>query len=587
MNTPYLVRELIKVVVKRRLFWPTWLATSVGAAIGVARSVGRQATPSEAGTDRAAPSVKARGLCSRGAVAALAFLALLLAAEIALTLAWDDFTYEDGSMFTQGFLKGHDLGPQIWRENGRFFPLGHQEFNLIRRFASTAAGYQVLPILQLLVVCGVLLILDHELSLTASAGLTALVLISPAVVASFGGLIFTERNIVFWLCLLLLCRTRYEQTLAAKWAVGAVVCAQFMIYYKETAFLVLLGLAAGNLLLRCKRTDQAGWEFARLRDKESRLDLYLASLGILFPFNYILLMAPHLNIQYAHEDARPILWVVLAYLEYDLLAWGFVAVVLRRIYLILRNQTAPSPLWDGLACGGVVCFAAYLYLRMYSAYYLAAVDFIGVLYLGRLAILSWGRRTWATKAPIVALLGAIVVQDCVLSCFRAYERKNVIHAKVEIGNTVLAQYHGAAGEVRGLFFPFASSEKIMEFACYLGYRGVPVEGLRDGAVGVSRVVMAGRSVAKDGQCVDFRPVICHSRRAPEPGDLVVILPEDDAFLAQVASYQEEGKRLFSYEPYPPIPRRLFPFVRDLHFASYAFTFKHLPDHWLHASVSRW
>jgi hypothetical protein len=46
-------------------------------------------------------------------------------------------------------------------------------------------------------------------------------------------------------------------------------------------------------------------------------------------------------------------------------------------------------LWDGLAVGGVACFFGYLFLGMFSHYYLAPVDLIAVLYVGRFAILSW------------------------------------------------------------------------------------------------------------------------------------------------------------------------------------------------------
>jgi hypothetical protein len=68
---------------------------------------------------------------------------------------------------------------------------------------------------------------------------------------------------------------------------------------------------------------------------------------------------------------HPIAEVVLHYVWLDLLVWLFMGVVLSRTYLILRNHTAPWMLWDALAFGGVAWCLAYLYLGMYSAYYLA------------------------------------------------------------------------------------------------------------------------------------------------------------------------------------------------------------------------
>ena len=61
---------------------------------------------------------------------------------------------------------------------------------------------------------------------------------------------------------------RFEQTKSIAWAVAAVVCAQIMLYYKETAFLLLFGFAAGRLILRLRNAQNAamgspstlGWE---------------------------------------------------------------------------------------------------------------------------------------------------------------------------------------------------------------------------------------------------------------------------------------------------------------------------------------
>jgi hypothetical protein len=532
---------------------------------------------------------------SRDALVALTLLAFCLVGYIVLTLTWEDFAYFDNSQFTLVTLKGHDLGTPIQPHTGRFFPLGFQEFDLIRHFTSSVAGYHMLPVIQLLALCGILLILDDEISISARAALTGLVLVSPGIVTSFGGLLFMERNVLPYFACLVLSTKRFEQTQSPKWAVCAVICAQFMIYYKETAFLLLLGFALGRLILRCKSADQPGWNYERLRDKESRLDLYLASLAILFLVNYLVLMLPHLNLQYARAGRVPAAEAVLAYIKLDLLAWLFVAVVVGRVYLITRRGVPPSPLWDGLAFGGVACFTAYLYLRIVNTQYVAPVDFIAVLYVGRLVILSWAQRSWVSKVPIMALLGVVVFHEVALSAFRVYERKNVIHGKGEIASAVKARYRSGAGNVRRLYFPFASPYSIMEFGAYLTYRGVPVEGVPVDFAGLGSVAIASKAVAKDGPCVWFRTVLCHASSRPDHGDLVIILPDDDASLREVTPYRERGELLLSYEPHPRIPELLCPFVSHLHIASYAILHpdwvladaRELPDRWLDASATLW
>jgi hypothetical protein len=61
------------------------------------------------------------------------------------TLTREGFAYPDNSMVTLYTLRGHGLLPPIWRQNGRFSPLGHQEFNLVCHFTNTVIGYHVLP----------------------------------------------------------------------------------------------------------------------------------------------------------------------------------------------------------------------------------------------------------------------------------------------------------------------------------------------------------------------------------------------------------------------------------------------------------
>lgn len=199
---------------------------------------------------------------SRGAILAVTFLALLLARYIAGSLVWEDFTYSDNSHFTNGTPVGKDIPVQIVPGSGRFFPLGHQEFNLIRHVTSSVTGYQALRIVQLVLLCGILLVRDEELSIQARVALITLALITPTILISFSGLIYPEWNVVFWLICLAFSVKRFEQTQFIAWAVAAVISSQFMLYYKEIAFLLLLGFAVlrlgGSFYAAGKRIRQAG-----------------------------------------------------------------------------------------------------------------------------------------------------------------------------------------------------------------------------------------------------------------------------------------------------------------------------------------
>lgn len=443
-----------------------------------------------------------------------------------------------------------------------------------------------MPVVQIVIICCVLLFLDDELSITARAMLAAVVLILPGVVISFTELPVPDRNFVFWLITLLFFLKLFERSLSTKWAIAAAVSAQVMIYYKETAFLLLLGFATGRLLLRCWRTDRFGLDFHRLRDKESRLDLCFIALSILFFLYYLAAMTPHMSMKYADQLRVSQMGTFLYYMRLDLLVWLFVATVAGRIYLILKRCATPDPFWDGLALGGVTCFAAYLYLRLASPYYLAPVDVIAVLYVGRLLILSWRKMPKGMALAASALALVVVLQFVAYSTFIVFERKNTVYAKNKLADVIVSEYRNDPNKVQRLFFPFASAYELTEFASYLTYRGVPVETVSAQSIGLRPVALVTKSgVAKDGPCVDYLPFVCRSVSAPAPGDLIIELPDDDESLAQISAYREDGNLLFSYEPHPPFPIWLNPFADSLRIASVQFQRKPIPDRWLHASVT--
>jgi hypothetical protein len=580
-----LMEFLHQIRVAMFLFWPVWIPMTAAAAVFVACAVGWAANPIAQKPSVSFIRIDRKG--SRGAAAAMTLLGLFLAGYIAMILAWETFTNRDNSILTLYTLRGHDIAPLIWPQNGRFFPLALQEFNLIRHFTDTITGYHAVRIAQLLIFSWVLLILDDELSINARVAILLLALITPSILTSFSGLLNAEANVLLCIVCLALFVKRFEQTQSVAWAVAAAVCVQIMLYYKEIASLFLLGFVVSRLVLRCRNTDERNWDYSRLWDKESRLDLCLAFLAVLFLLYYLGVMLPHPTMQYLDDIRRPLAELFLGYIKLDLLALLFVGIVLFRTYLIVRCKVTPSLLWDGLAFGGVACFVGYLDLGIPAAskWYSAPVDLIALLYVGRLASLSAAKMHLWGKLAALALLLAVVLQDVSLSAFRVFALKSIIHAKGEIAQVVLARYQNAAGNIRRLFFPFARPYVIMEFASYLDYRGVPVEGIMDTAGGLNSVSVATRAMTKDGPCVSYRNLICHAAATPDPGDLVIVLPDDNQSLADITSYRAHGELLFSYEP--GIPQWLYPFVRSLPIVPTDVMIKELPDGWLHASVTAW
>lgn len=564
------------------LFWPIWIAITALGVVIVLWVIPKQ---SDFPRKSSQPQDKT---WSRSAIIAAAFLGMFLALYIAGDLEGAEFTYYDNSLFTLGTLAGHNIPVFIWPSEGRFFPLCDQEYNLLRHVTNSAGGYHALRVVQLVLLSLMLLFLDVKLSVRGRVALILLVLVTPSILISFGGLIYPESNLVFALVCFAWCIERFEQTHARIWAACALISAQFMLYYKETVFLLILAFVVGRFLFRCWMAKPPGWDWKRIRGPESRLDGCIGLLVIPFLLYYLAAMFPHYRTQYAKSFRIPFFDMLGTYVKEDLLAWILVVVLLLRAYFILRRNVTPSLLWDGMALGAAAYMAGYVLLGMQTAYYFAPADLIAVLYIGRLTILAWEHLNVGAKSFVVVLSLVVLLQDLSLSAFRVYEMKNVVHAKAEIGSMIEQRYEKSPQSVRRIFFPFTQTVHIMELGAYLSYRGVPIERTVAGAAGTGTVMMVGKTVKKDGPCVSGKPLICHWGEGPEPGDLVVVLPDDFTQSDELSVYRQQGADpLFSYSPRPPIPDSLKPVVNPLHVISPEFFRGPLPDGFLHASVTLW
>jgi hypothetical protein len=572
-----------------RWFWLIWITITTAAVMWVALAVRPAAAPQNQKTTITINLMPAwRLIRTPAAVAALTLLVIFLGVYVAMTLVWEDFAYYDNSMFTLGTLRGHNIPLLIWRDEGRFMPLALQEFNLIRHFTNTNIGYHVLLIAQLLMFFCILLMLDAELSLTARVVLGIFVLLTPSILTSFNGLIFPERDVLFFLVCLLLSVKQFELTRSIAWAIAAVISAQIMIYYKETAFLLLLGFALARIILRCRNGRHGAWDYDRLWGREGLLDLCLGCLAILFLLYYLAEVRLHLvDASHSGHYRESLGELILNYIRIDILAWLFVAIVLGRAYLVLRRRVAPDLLWDGLALGGTACFVAYLALRIFSIYYMAPVDFIAMLYLGRLLVLSLAKlSSWGKMAAMLMTL-VVLAQGVLVSAYTVFERKNIIRGKVEIASLVQGQFQRSSGNVLRLFFPFANPYVIMEFASYLSYRGVSIEGATDGARGPNNVVLAASTATEDGLCVAWLKIRCHVVKGPSPGDLVIVLPDDEPSLAKAWEYRNGGELLLLYEPYPRLSQWLSSLFDQLHIRALRHGSGTMPGSWLYGSVTLW
>jgi len=563
-------------------FWPIWLVITIlgaGAAAALMNSARLPGTLEHAGTSESGRLPQPHSVFT---ISLLSF-SIFLVCYALVSVFWEDFTYFDNVHFTLNTLRGRDIGLHISPGIGRFFPLADQEFNLVRHVTASFAGYQLIRIVQLPIVAAVLLFLDNQLKPVHRMLLAAFALLTPAITISFGGLIYAEWNVIFWLLLLLFCVQRFDSSLSTRWAVAAVICAQFLLYYKEPGFVILAGFAAARLLLHCK--TESGWSWTVPTSKIVRLDLLFLALSFLFLIVFSAYMFPQFASGYRDSIAEPRLRIIHNYLHLDLLIWAFAGFFSWRAYNILRGNMRADLLFDPLAFGAVGYAATFIFLRMFSAYYMAPADLVAVLYLGRYAILAWQSLKPPLRLAVASILFVILVQTLSLTSYHLYERKNMVHERAEIARTIRDRFLQNQQTHQRILFPFTvNNANLASFASYLDFIGVSIEGADDARPGVRSVSFYLTHSQTDGRCVVYLGYVCHNSTEPRAGDLIVVLPDDYVTSSECDSYEKQSVVLYSDEPDPLLPNLVQRFFNRFHASSRIRPFGKFPDRWLSGIV---
>jgi hypothetical protein len=387
---------------------------------------------------------------------------------------------------------------------------------------------------------GILLVLDEELNLAQRALLAAVALVTPATVVTFLDLTIAERNVFFLLACFVLLIKRFDRSLTAPRAIAVLVCSQCLLYMKEPVFLLLLTFTATRLISRRWNLAAPGWT-----DAGSRLDLFVAALSLVYLTIYVVVMWHHSGADYLVAMHVSWLQAAIFYLRIDWLACLFSVVTIVRLYRVIRRQTVPSLVWDGLACGGVAYFAVFIALGLAQNYYTCPVDLIAVLYLGHLLFPAWPTMRREMRVAVVVLTVVIVGQALDLSSQDVLARKKITLGKVAIGRLILDRYLQDPASVRQLYFPFSDVYVLEEFLAYLNYLGLPLEQEPASAAPGKIEIFSARK-SQTGKCLLWN-FICHAGPAVSPS-LVVVLPDDIVLPSDRPVYNQAIQKLQSYDP---------------------------------------
>lgn len=508
----------------------------------------------------------------------LGFFILFLISYIYLILYNEDFAYYDESQYLLTTLRGRNFPAPIWISQGRFWPLGHQEFNLIRLLTQAPVGYHIFPILQLLIVVATLFIFLIDFPVGFRISLITIITITPSFVISFFGLVYPERNIIFCLIILLACFQYFIKTRCIIYFCATLIAAQFALYYKEPIFLLIGGFAGTRLLL------QVFWERSLLQRrgyyqffKTHCLEVGLLILTGIYLLLYLSIFLPYMNFEYARSISTDMFSILVSYLKLNLLLDIFIVTLISRLIYLIYSRQLPNSFWDSLAVGTFLYFLSYIKLQIFNSYYMAPVDFIAILYLGQL-VYPWFKKKKVAYSLITTLVIFLIVgRNTAYSFYNIAARKNFINGKTQLTKFISEYTKKGNGRHRILFFPYSTGYDIMEISAFLEYKGLKL-AKHDPPKSTDKLILTVKSPEQfpvENRCIDYeRSLKCFQAKYPQSGDLIIVLPNDRLSTKELIKLKQESTLLFHYQPRPPFVKKILPL----------FFFDSRPDTWFHIYV---
>jgi len=547
--TKWLAHPQLLIVVYFQRFW---MATLIALIIG-AWLLRRYRGATAIGLQVDAGDVSSGAEKSLDAIdfASAILLAVFVCCFLFLIFYREDFACFDCDQLMDYSLVGRRFRMPMWPQEGRFFPLGLQEFNVLGHLSRTPAAYHSIAAVQLVMLAGILFAVLKECAVAWRALLVAAVILTPSVVIPFTGLIYPERNVLFWLAILVLCLQRASSPRTSLYFIGCFVATHFLLYYKEPLVVLVVGYALARIWMDSRpnrNAQQPSWrEFA----EKNIVPLGMMVVAGIYSVLFVVFMFPFNRAGYIHKQSSDKREVLLMFLRTDWLITLLVVVLAVRLARFLSAGERLEPLWDSLAVGALAFLVAILGVGIYRDYYLAPVDLIAILYVGRLAAL-WVPKSLRVRAVIV---GAAYI--CLLLHNAAYSTLWILERKMEIVlESNLAQflkgYSAEPGQQQvELFFPLTDGYRLAEFSSYLNYVGVPVAGQKSHAREVAReFVVTGAGNYESGLCHREKPYVCKHADKPGDGGLLIVLPTDVVEKGDLEQVEKSGTRLVSVAAWP-------------------------------------
>jgi len=444
-------------------------------------------------------------------------IGLAFAAWAALAIWRNEFTFPDGQILFSGLRDGvqHYL-PPIRPRIGRFFPLGHQEFELLGLIDTSGVVYHLFAALQLAVVCAC------AIALVRPSWPLALLLVLALVAALPLSVVFTdpvvpERNVLFLLATSLVCLRSYLVSGAPAAIFLAMAAMAPIVLYKETAF--IFPAVIGFSLMAAYGAPRLFAETAGDRRRYLVSGIPMLVLAGTFVLYYVAVVRPEIAAFYAVNSVSGLGEIGAAIISRPW-CWVLAVSIVVRLWLLFAERRKLDPFWDSLPVAAVVYVTAFLVLELYSPRLFAPPAFISWLYaVHLLALMANDRhRVWVARAGTVLLAAGVVLQ--LGPTWAQYTwRKETMNARASAARFV-ADY----AKIEGL--------GTAEHPVYVHVLGVNsfnagvFGAFINAKYGLNAVIGFPRNDRnKPFQCVVYEQVICDPDRPRQSGDLVVPLKQ--------------------------------------------------------------
>ena len=436
--------------------------------------------------------------------------------------------------------------------SGRFFPLALQEYNLLAIFGRSAGVYGAFAVCQLLVVIACAFRLLDDMPVWLSCIVVAFMMTVPGIFVAVVTLVYPERDVIFWLGLWLVCVHAFDRRRSRAAFFCAAVAAQFMLYYKETGFILIGGFACVRLAINGLRArdDSRRRAFGGFA-KDNVLEIVLLALCALFLLIYGVAIARHVTQSYAMNATRARAWLasMATYAKSDYLLDAFVIAVAGRLTWIAVTKRALDSFWDPLAIGALCYGFAFVKLGMSREYYQAPVEFVGAMYVARLAFAELRGQRRLIIALSLLLVAFVFQRNVSDAASRLLARKQYVEGNVRLAS-FLKDYSRSHGRSRlELYFPQVGGFELMELSAFLQYKGLRSAGDSIiGSPGSPGFVMKTAHRYPDDRCTPAQAFRCVRAPAPTPGDLLVFLSGREIPAEQIEALKTSAVEVFHFRP---------------------------------------